>query len=453
MHQEVSYAGIYKNPACFLPFVDMRLHFLGTALKGTDWQATPLNMAEFLYFKLKGEGKYPYLILAADGSAYVDIQEKKGLFSSKKASSHVYSHKGKEVDKLPPVPILVFNERFVWYPLMERDDRRLSPRLAEIVSRLNPQDEQFVPALTPVEQQIVTLLKLNTEIRDKEEYDWCTAFAGKVHAYGIRYYTVLLAKLLKKDFVSNTSHTPYFVTARNALLGRMSSRISPPTAELAAIALAQKDEGINSSVATTTAAYQNHVVTNETPRSVGLRLWFHPELNYTNMDDSYYSKTSNCVMSASNCAAIFDVARLPGMEYYIVGMKFLMLNGGHAWLAIFSSHGGKEGIIENGRWAPGFHGLPGNDSRAKDGPVLDMVITENAWVVTAQDASVYTRSGPVANINVTEVEALFRRILEHGPETRILARYVWPKVQDMEIGEFIQRRIIEDAQGWRIFEF
>jgi len=114
-HNVVGYKDIYHTEA-FLPFVDIRLHLMAVALKGTDWQATPLSMAEFLYFQ-HGAKRNSFLLVTEQGTAYVYIPARLGT------RERLLKYSGEETKQIDEKVVLIFNQKHVWYPLMDRDDR------------------------------------------------------------------------------------------------------------------------------------------------------------------------------------------------------------------------------------------------------------------------------------------------------------------------------------------
>lgn len=422
-HKKVDYKELYDSQDYF-PFVDIRLHFLGSALKGIDWQAPPLSMAEFLYFKYKKENKRPYLLVTEGGIAYVSLGKKLVRFD------------GQEVSEPPRNFVLVFNEDYVWYPLMGRDDTGKSTQLKKLITEYTAEDN--IPRLTGDEQKLVALLRENTSLKGDKDHQWCTFFAGKLHIRAWEYYPKIFKDLHKEAARKGgfrRSHGSSLITVRNAYVARLSSRLCPATAQLAALAQKFSNSILDQIVSTTISKYLDYVETAKEPRRGNLQLWFHPELNYLNMDDSFLSKASNCLYSATNTAAIFDLTGVPKLETYVVGIKFLKRSGGHAYTVISKS--GQIGTIENIGWAKDFNGLQGDQRNF----ALDMVITEDGWILMT-DREPFDSGKVKTSLKADEVIGLFSHLMELGPRAMIAKSISksW-KVKTIPIDDFIVEKL------------
>ncbi|HDN58527.1 MAG TPA: hypothetical protein ENF20_01045 [Candidatus Marinimicrobia bacterium] len=429
-HKPLGYEDLYDTVA-FLPFVDIRLHFMGSSLKGSNWQATPLSMAEFLYFKLKSENKEPYLVVTSNGTAFVAY--KVG------ADYRLIDFMGNSINVPPSNVILVFNENYVWYPLMGRDDTSKDTNLRAIVGKYTTPNN--LPNLTSDEKELVNILKESTELYTEQDYYWAVYFAGKLHIRSWEYYPKVFKVLYPEDAERggfHVSHGPSTITARNAYIARISGQLSPSTAMLASLARMFSNYSLDTMISVTFGKYLDYVATNENPRQGGLTLWFHSELFFLNIDDSFLTRGGNCVMMATYAASILDLAEIPGLEVYIVGMKYTERQGGHAYTVVF--RGNEKGIIENLRWTPNVNGL----ENEKDGAALDMIITSNGWVVMDQyppfkDGKVRT------TFEFDELTRLFDHLTYLGPETHI-AEFTgegW-KINRVPIQEFIQEKLKQE---------
>ena len=368
-HDVVGYDDIYHTKA-FLPFVDIRLHLMASALKGTNGQATPLSMAEFLYFQ-HGAKKNSFLLVTEQGIAYVYIPAGFGT------RQRLLKYNGEEIEQIEEKVVLIFNQKHVWYPLMDRDDRSKSKRLVDLVETYAKEDS--VPKLTAKEREIVALLKLNTSFDSEQDERFALAYAAKLHATSWRYYPELFKKLYPSDAANhgfNRSHAPRFFIHRNAHVAWLSNLISPITAELAAIARENKDKSIlDHIISPMIREYMKHVATSD--GRTGLRLWFHPELHCLNLDDNVLSKAANCLYSAANTAAMLDLANIEDLEIMIASMVYEKRSDGHAYTVVF--RGSDHGTLDNGGWTV-FNGLYDSHFFSRYGTVLTGFTLKNGWV-------------------------------------------------------------------------
>lgn len=116
---------IYPDP--YSPFLDQRMAPLAVSLKTEGKAVTQLELAEMYYFRAKELGantKSLFLMYCAGEDAYVVDGDE--LFSVQTA---------RPIENPSTEPVLIFNEESVWYPLMERDDRKRDQRLSEVVDR------------------------------------------------------------------------------------------------------------------------------------------------------------------------------------------------------------------------------------------------------------------------------------------------------------------------------
>ncbi|MEC9489039.1 MAG: hypothetical protein UMV23_06135 [Halanaerobium sp.] len=372
-HHPVSCQDIYHTDA-FLPFVDQRLFFLGSALKGSDWQATPLSMAEFLYFKAKEQGKKPLLMVTETGNAYV--------YTQSSTTSELLRYDGEEATQPEGKVIMVFNEEFVWYPLMNRDDTGESTLLAEAVEKYAGPNN--LPALTDFERKRIEKLKGASALRSEIDRLYALYYAAKLHATTWNDYPEIMRELYPRyariaGF--NGSHGPNFITYRNAYIARLSSRLSPTAACLAAVARESQSESLNVLVSRMINAYLEHAETRSGHSN--LELWYHSELHYLNLDDNMLSRASNCIYSATNVAAMLDLADISGLQAYVVAMKYTKRGGGHAYLAIF--RGDEYGTSENGGWSYGFNGIYEQRLIDRNGMCISGIITKKGWLSLATE--------------------------------------------------------------------
>ncbi len=140
-HEEITYNNLYKDAFQF-PFLDLRLPPLGgVSLLGWEYKATPpLALAQMLYFQqsARKDVKSAYLLVSDKGRAYVASFDRKGM-------PQLYDHLGMEREPTENI-VLIFNDKRVWYPLMERDDTRRDKNLQHLVAAYTRDNPPFPPA-------------------------------------------------------------------------------------------------------------------------------------------------------------------------------------------------------------------------------------------------------------------------------------------------------------------
>ncbi|HEC92517.1 MAG TPA: hypothetical protein ENI51_05970 [Candidatus Atribacteria bacterium] len=105
-----------------LPFLDRRLLPIASTLKSAENQLTQLEMGVQMYFATKEENEEMYLIYCDNENTYLSTGE--DILSMKTLES---------AERIDRNPILIFNDQYVWYPLMERDDTDKNETLKELI--------------------------------------------------------------------------------------------------------------------------------------------------------------------------------------------------------------------------------------------------------------------------------------------------------------------------------
>ncbi len=435
-HRKVGY-NIYHTEA-FLPYIDMRMHFMGSALKGTDWQATSISKAEFLYFKY--HDKKPYLLFTEDGTAYTYLS----------SDGKLLSDDGSTAENVAGKLVLVFNEEKVWYPLMERDDRGSDTALAGIVGKYLTGDG--LPELTDVEKRIVQYLKQNTGLSGDLDQTWALFFAGKLHMQDWRRYSAIYSKICPGyGPIERTNTAPMVLLVRDAYIINISNLICPAASNTAAYArflitleALQDQTGryiqyLGGKIA---AEYLKYIDTKLFGYGTYLLITNRSENYFFNMDDTYYAKVSNCLYGSIQNTAILTLADLSEVEYYTLSMNDLNKSGGHAVTAVYYKQ--SIGSFDNRRWRSGDYLV----SPAK--PTLTAVINNRGWILLVE-ASYFNKPQNQILTNMSEPEAIntLKRIAELSPGALITTKINPPNPSEgISIAEFV-----ENIQDYKIIRY
>lgn len=97
-----------------------------------------------------------YLIYCDNENAYVDD-----------AGSLLWMNNLNSVKAVDGNPMLVFNEKYVWYPLMDRDDTRADPELRRLVENFST--SLVSPSLSASDEKTIVVLKAVTEIESPSD--------------------------------------------------------------------------------------------------------------------------------------------------------------------------------------------------------------------------------------------------------------------------------------------
>ncbi len=436
-HRKVGY-NIYHTEA-FLPYIDMRMHFMGSALKGTDWQATSISKAEFLYFKY--HDKKPYLLFTEDGTAYTYLS----------SDGKLLNDDGSTAEKVVGKLALVFNEEKVWYPLMDRDDRGSDTTLAGIVGKYSTGDG--LPELTETEKSIVQYLKQNTGLSGDLDQTWALFFAGKLHMEDWRWHYSIYSKLCP-DYasVTNTNRAPMLLLARDSFVGHISNLVCPATSYLASIAklqvlLESQNDNSGDQIAMVgmaiTREYFKYVDTELYGKGTSLLITSEPENYYFNMDDTYLAKVGMCLYGSIEDMSILTVADLKDVEYFSAAIEWATMSSAHVITPVYYKN--SKGSFENLRWGNGDY-LATNRYK----PTLTSVINNKGWILIAE-ASYFNKPQNQILTNMSEAEAIntLKRIAELSPDAFVTTKINPPNPSEgIPITEFI-----ENIQDYRIIRY
>jgi len=332
--KKIDYKGFYSEMP-LLDYMDIRMYGLATALQPTDMKMVPLNMAEIIYFQEKDIKKNnPYILMTEEGNAYIWSDDR------------LLKCDGSEADSISQKVILIFNEDYTWYPLMERDDTNTDSILGRLVNTYTS-EYYCLPNLTEKEIKLVEILKNSTEIKNEVERTKIKFHSSKVYNGYIRRQDFKDRNLFtvydkeKNQMRELDTGFVYYVVAKNA------NYISPITAHYASIAKGLEEQSLNNITGTVIDDFHAYTNTglNGNRTIAALTLWEHSEYVYTNIDDTWLTKSSNCMYSASNAASILELANIKGLEVIGVSMGYTDDRGGHIYLAIYRN--GEKRLVEN----------------------------------------------------------------------------------------------------------
>lgn len=297
-----------------LPYLDRRAFSLSSTVRRFDLRhelildqdkITQLNKAVLYYLKVKREvnAADTYLIYCDNENAYIYCHD-----------SILWAETLKEAP-IAGNPVLIFNEDFVWYPLMDRDDTGKDSTLKDIVHTFST-DVQ-TPALDPLEEELIEDLKGVTALDDESQYTMAILSASKTSAYygfdnGFTTNESIAEKWLHvfpqadRSFFSVIPPHPAG-GVDDAVINEVIKRanyVSPLTAYLAAVVSEGSGE---ERMGALSSSYQE----------MGFSwccLWTLGMDGFT-IDEAFYTKGGTCQVHAYNIASVLDVA---GIGNYIL---------------------------------------------------------------------------------------------------------------------------------------
>jgi hypothetical protein len=304
-------------------FLDRRILPIASTLKSKDNRLTQLEKGVQAYFAERGE-KEMYLLYCDNENTY--------LYSD---DDIIWADTLEPVEEIDGNPILIFNEEYVWYPLMERDDTDKDALLKTLVTACAT--DVTVPHLEEGELAFLDELKRVTELQSHLEEDMALLSALRP--------VWNLEKYSKTDLYERVGESGIDFIGERRFLLKQGNYLSPITAYLAAIS--EACEGENKMIEVS-REYLKHASTDTLQFAAHGHTWYCDLVEQT-IEESYTTKAGHCIVQAANISAALDLAH---MEYYWVeGYSEKIVSGpnAHDWLCIPAC----DGTVSNGLYLPG----------------------------------------------------------------------------------------------------
>jgi len=315
-----------------LNWVDNRLMFLWNAIKGLNWKMPYSSIAEAEYLKLSSDGKEVYLVLTEDRKGYV----------AELTTDNIVLHNpltGQLIDSIDGSAVLVMNNDYVWYPLMERDDSGRDAGLEKVVERYCAEDKK--PKLTEFERSILSDLKDGTKLESEVEFSWAKLLAIRaVNQYTWRSKPLrgLSAKLFPERYKedNNYSDSPNEQQCLGMVITEMGNRLSPISATWAEII--QKNAS-NPREAFEELGEQYWECLHRADAQSGWVYGDYYRCWLPNLDDKLISGLGNCMVEATNTMAALSLANVQEWEIYETNWWSLVERGGHVICGAYTPYG------------------------------------------------------------------------------------------------------------------
>ncbi|MBU7016299.1 MAG: ABC transporter permease [Theionarchaea archaeon] len=317
-----------------LPFLDSRAFTLSSTLRQLDVQKkyiinqdiiTQLNKA-ILYYLRENGGTHMYLIYCDNENTYI-YSDGKFLWAETLEEAPITGN-----------PILIFNNEFVWYPLMGRDDTDIDPLLDSIVEAVSTTAQ--IPVLEPFEEMLIKGLKEVTRLDDEDQFTMAVLAASRTYTY-YEFKTEWLPKGEgPEDYITNDEigekwmhifpdmdASRFFTTIPPFSFGgidfaiineitRKGNYVSPVTARLAWAALTWPEN----TMAALDRSYQDLDYS-------WCALWNLGMQSYT-IDETMYTHAGTCQVHGYNIASVLDVAGIDNfiLDGYMIGAATHVIN-------------------------------------------------------------------------------------------------------------------------------
>ena len=284
---------IYPDKFPFFPYLDRRLLPVASTLKTYENEVTEFEKAVIFYFKLKQHGSTNSFIIYCDNeSAYVSYD------------NHLVKCSNlDEVTGTSSSPILIFNEDYVWYPLMDRDDTRKSPSLKQLVSTLSTKES--LPRLTSYEEEVIRQIRQATNL--ESALAETTALLASMRGSGnvLDSFHPLWEKVLPKE--------DYRLAESFALIKQFLMKaniLSPVSAFLAARSI--PGSGVER-LWTLSREWIGRTATRNWPKTRD-HLWWCSHVEYS-IDETFRTRAGHCVTQSCNLSSVLSLA---GIDHYVL---------------------------------------------------------------------------------------------------------------------------------------
>lgn len=286
---------IYPSDYPLLPFLDRRLAPIADSLKTHDGRITQLEKAEQLYFKAKEEGATELFLIYCDNeNAYLY-----------RDGSLIWARNLEPEATIEGNPILIFNETYVWYPLMGRDDTQKNQLLRELVELYATEIKQ--PDLTTFEASLLRHLIKVTSLDTSRDLE-LARYGATVHSFYIRQGT--LYEMLPSEIKSEMKEFSFLSKTVRTWMGNI-ALLSPISAELAARA------NLGAGEAPVEALVNEYLQYTKTPDYNRAHGWVWQIGMYIGgPEHAYRTQGGYCRVQAANIGAALELA---GIDHYWLG--------------------------------------------------------------------------------------------------------------------------------------
>jgi len=282
----------YPENYPLFPFLDRRLLPIASTLKCWENVVTQLELGEQFFFALRENGVSEdlYLIYCDNEETY--IYDNGELTWMRNLAS---------VEEIAGNPILVFNENYAWYPLMERDDRSKDPILNDIVERYSTDVKS--PNLTEKEEGLIQALKGLTDLNEENQFLMATLAAAHTEAT-FNSWRIYLPYIHFRDLWTKLN-IPWWARGVFQEIYKRANLMSPITSHLVWISRENKGEG---KIEAISKEYLRHAAIPGRTYAWG-EIW--PcSLSGQTIDECYRTRSGHCIWQAASISAVLDAMEL-----------------------------------------------------------------------------------------------------------------------------------------------
>ncbi|MEW6031822.1 MAG: hypothetical protein AB1645_02890 [Bacillota bacterium] len=328
-YRVVERRALFPDGAPFLRVIDERAGFLPAVLKRLDGAVSPVEMAFLRYFvSVAKGGPEPFIVVWEDGTASL-WSRGAGAGGQDLGWGLVDPATGSPADAAGRRPLIIFNERAVWYPLMGRDDTAADSRLAGAVAALtrgfgagSVLPSSYLESLPDAERGLISALRDASALGESDvPYAVWAAAKVRYRAYAYAPYREGLAGIpAAAGYASLFSPEWHEMHVLGHTLQVASSRLSPLAAWLAAEAA---EDPLTRTRAVTSRYYD---LARAAPFTTARVVW-EAEFLWYDIEDAVLAKAGTCAIQTGIVLALLDLAEV---ECYAVWIW--SYDGGHEYV-------------------------------------------------------------------------------------------------------------------------
>lgn len=439
----------------FHKWLDRKIPFIWSAVKGENWQTDRISLAECLFLQMDAKRKRVWLAITDEGKSFV------AEYRKKEKEIKVYDPlTGRTVEPSEFVrannPVLIMNDEHVWYPLMNRDDRTENHELAAVVAGIA--NEGASPALDAFELSIRDVLIQRTRINNEEENQWAFLFSSRIGGqWSWRVKPIL--NMMSTYFPSRyreakkvpigSADIPYEMAAVHMMITEMSNRLSPLSAQIASEAA--KEQSLHE-VFTQISEHYFQLFSN--PNDYRTVYGDYNHIWVPTMEDKMVSNVGNCLVEATNVGAVLSLLQLihPDWNVYVTNWWMNNGSGGHVIAGVYSDQ--RSLSLSNGNF--------GRDGTTFNGPLFNynnrysyclILKTRTGFLSTAQDGNNarFKYEKPISNMSREDILDMLQEIGTFEPNSLFVVGDSYDK-NKMNIEEF-ERYLRDQLQEYSPFTF
>lgn len=437
----VHFKDFYDTDAPFFNWLDQRLPLLWNAMRGKYYKMSYFSLAEAFYFEQRSFGNQVYLMFSDQERGYVTDGNK------------IYDPLTRtEINSSTMVGriILIMNQKYVWYPLFNRDDSMLDAKLRTIITKYSINSSY--PSLSSAENEFIPNLISATKIKDETDKILAIKLSGH---FGQQYMwrtkalkdltmTLLPTHVMEMGSGVSPNNDPSELGEMNYVPMMIGNRLSPSSAILADL-LKTNSGNLGTAFSSASDKYMSWFKGGQD--GVCRRYYW---LWTPSFEDKVISNVGNCNVEGLNMASAIVNAKVSNWDMWFVNWWGISDRVGHIITGVYEIDTKK-----------GYHFSNGGDVNM--GPLntgnayVNLVRYNNDKYILAgftQVEDYFLRGQPFTNQSYADVSQILKDMSSYDKWIKITktAFQVFPR--DMYTPtEYLQNFVAQYESTWEVFNY